>query len=100
MAAVRNQKAIVSMESLWMSPDKPLEDRLKYQRLFKVKRGIIETTQRQCDEIVINKPPHKIFAVSGDHLVEICHAPFVGEITWFDYMQNHDRAHIAQVLGD
>ena len=83
-----------------MSPDKPLEDRLKYQRLFKVKRGIIETTKRQCDEIVINKPPRKIFVVSGDNLVEICHAPFVGEIIWFDYIQNHGRAHIAQFLRE
>ena len=100
MAAVRNQKAILSMEGLWMSPDRPLEDCLKYQRLFKVKRGIIEATKRPGDEIVVDKPLRKIFAVSGDNLVEICHVPFVGEITWSDSIQPHVRAHVAQVLGE
>ena len=64
-----------------MFPDRPLEDRLKYQRLFKVKHAIIEATKRPGDEIVVDKLPRKIFAVSNDNLVEICHVPLAGEMT-------------------
>ena len=83
-----------------MSPERPLEDRLKYQRLFNVKRGIIEATKRPGDEIVVDKSPRKIFAVSSDNLVEICHVPLVGEITWSYSIQPHVRAHVSQVLGE
>ena len=100
MAAVRNQKAILSMEGLWMSPDRPLEDRLKYQRLYKVKRGSLEAPKRLGDDIVVDKPLNKIFAVSGDNLVEIFHVPLAGEITWSDSIQPHVRAHVAQVLKE
>ena len=73
------------------------QDSLKYQRLYKVKRDIIEATKRLGDEIVIDKPP---CAVSGNHLVEICHVLLAGEITWSDSIQPHVRAHVAQVLGE
>ena len=68
--------------------------------LYKVKRRIIKATKRPGDEIAVDKPPRVIFVVSGDYLVEICHVPLVGEITWSDFIQLHVRAHITQVLGE
>ena len=53
IVAVRNHRAILFMEGLWMSLENPLEDCLKYQRLFKVKRGNIEAMKRPGDEIVL-----------------------------------------------
>ena len=52
-AAVTNEKAIISMGGLWLSLDTLLEHRLKYQRLFKVKRGNIEAMKRPGDEIAL-----------------------------------------------
>ena len=83
-----------------MAPDRTLEDRLKYQRLFKAKRGIIEATQRPGAEIIVDKPPRKIFATSGETLVEICHVPLAGDIVWSDSISAHVRSHVAQVLGE
>ena len=81
-----------------MSPDRPLEDRLKQQRLLKVKRRIIEASKRQGDEIIVDKPPRKIFAVSGDNHVKICYVPLAGQIAWSDFAKIHVRAHVVQIL--
>ena len=78
-----------------MSPDRPLEDRLKQQRLLKVKRRIIEASKRAGDEIIVNKPRREIFAVSADNLVEICRVLLAGEITQSDSIQRLVRAYIA-----
>ena len=67
-----------------MSPDRLLEYRLKYQRLFTVKRTIIQVIKRLGDEIDNDILRRKIFEVSSDNLVEICHVPLASEITWSD----------------
>ena len=100
MAAVRTQKNIASMDGLWLALDRFLIDRMKYRRLFKVKRNIIELTNCLIDEIVIARPLRKIFATSGPNLVEICHVLIASEMNWFDSFQNHVRSHIGEVLGE
>ena len=68
-----------------MAPDRGLENK-KYQQLFKVKRCIIEATNRAGDENVVGKLSHNTFATSGSNRVEICYVPIAGEITWSDAM--------------
>ena len=100
MAAARTKKSIASMEGFWMAPDRSLEDRMEYQRLFKEKRGIIEATNRPGYEIVVDKLPRQIFAFSGLRLVEICHSPMAGEMNWSDAIRLHVRSHVAEVFGE
>ena len=61
---------------------------------------IIEASNRPGDKICADKPPRNIFATSGSNLVEICHVPIAGEMTWSDAIQPHVRSHIAEVLGE
>ena len=75
MSLVRGQKTNPHLQRLWVSPDRPFEDRIKFQRLFKAKRGIIEATKCDGDSIVVDKPSRKIYSVSGAYLAEVCHCP-------------------------
>ena len=100
MSLVRGSKINPHLQGLWVSPDRLFEDRIKFQRLFKAKRGIIKATKCDGDSIVVDKPSRKIYSVSGASLAEVCHVPQVGTIVWADSMREHVRSHVAGIYGE
>ena len=100
MDAVRNQKSNELLNGMWMAPDRTLAERQEYQRLFTVKRGIVEITKRAPESVIVHKPSRKLFSPSGENLIEIRHVPKYGSIEWADSIQSHVREHIAAMAPE
>lgn len=59
----------------WCNMNQTLEERNAYkvnvQRLFKIKRAILEKTKIDAKEIVVNKTEKKVFMIEGHNLREM-----------------------------
>ena len=54
-----NQKSNDILNGMCMAPDRILAERQEFQKLFRVKRGIIEITKRAPESVTVHKLSHK-----------------------------------------
>ena len=74
------------LNGMYIALDRTLAERQEFQKLFIVKRNIVEITKQAPESVIVYKPSRKLYSQSGENVIEIWYVPKHGSIEWADYI--------------